>query len=277
MKFTADSFPDCYAYRITKITAEFARAFSHPALPPLPQLLSQISTSTSTSAHFYGAVVRSRDMIPLYYEVVIWMLKRDLLVTMHLRVRVVATPELKEKVRMRRDLDLARRGRVRSRSFAASGSALDKNDVASKQRRDSESKGSEGPDGSPVDYWMSMSPKSARAQARRASPKARTYKRDRSLSLMFNRPSDPSGKDGGDEGEDDGLFDEDSDLPFSIGTEFKHPGWDEDGPTMIPDPARANAVEQLWLSAMSDGISPYIARRFEQYVIRSCDCVESGS
>lgn len=265
-----------HLYSISSLKAEFSRAFSHPSLPPFPQLLSQISTSTSTSAHFYGAVVRSRDMIPLYHEVIIWMLKRDLLITLHLRVRIIAIPELKEKVRMRRELDLARRGRIRSRSFASvvrgTVNAVGTN---IKERRDSESKGSEGgPDGSPVNYWMSMSPKSARAQARRMSPAVREFKRDRSLSLMYNRQSDTYEKDGGGDEEDDydALFDEDPDVPFSVGTDPKHPGWNETGPTIIPDPARANAVERLWLSAMSDGKSPYIARRFEQYVI----CISSS-
>lgn len=197
------------------------------------------------------------------------MLKRDLLITLHLRVRVIATPELKERVRLRRDLDVARRGRVRARSFATSGQgALDNSDIGLKPRRDSESKGSEGPDGSPVDYWMSMSPKSARAQARRTSPVARGFRHNRSLSLMFHSQSGYSEKDGVDEGEDDGLFDEDTDLPFSVGTDLKHAGWNDAGPTIIPDPARADAVERLWLSAMCDGKSPYIARRFEQYVTR---------
>lgn len=263
--------------RISVLTAEFERTFSHPALPPFPKLLSQVSTSTSTSAHFYGAVVRSRDMLPLYHEVVIWMLKRELLITLHLRVRVFATPAVKEKVRIRRELALARRGRVRSRSMsmAAGGRIPEESseDIHKQERRDSESKGSDAAaDSSPVDYWMSMSPKHARAHARKMSPAVRNVRRDRSLSLVYN-PNEISDKDGAVEEEDeDALFDEDLDLPSSVGADLRHMDINGTGATVIPDPGRANAVERLWLSAMSDDKTPYIARRFEQYAILFFTC-----
>ena len=253
-------------HSILSLTADFERSFSnHPSLPPFPKLLSQISTSTKTSAHFYGAVVHSRDLIPLYHEVIIWMLKRDLLITLHLRVRVFATPALKERVRIRRELILARQGRVRSRSISVAGRTAADDSVEGhhhhKERRDSESKHSDAADSSPVDYWMSMSPKHARAQARKISPALHHVRRDRSLSLVYN-PSEISEKHGGEE-EEDGLFDEDLDLPSSIGLDvkiFEGGG----GATIIPDPGRANAVERLWLSAMSEDKAPNIARRFEQ-------------
>ncbi|TCD64919.1 hypothetical protein EIP91_003455 [Steccherinum ochraceum] len=96
------------------LPAEYARTFTHSALPALPQLLSLITSATyeQTANHFYASVVRSKELIPLYHEVVIWMLKRDLLGTLHLRIRVVATPELKEHVRLQRSLAIARKSRV---------------------------------------------------------------------------------------------------------------------------------------------------------------------
>lgn len=216
--------------------------------------------------------MQSRDMLQLYLDVVIWMLKRDLLITLHLRVRVVVTPELKEKVRTRRELALARRGRFRARSFGVPGrdAVIDTGDPHTKERRDSGSKGSEGgPDGSPINYWMSMSPKSARVQARRMSPTVRGVKRDRSVSLLYNQQQETSEKGGAvvEEDDFDALFDEDLDLPFSVEADTRDAGCNDDGPTIIPDPGRAKALERLWLSAMSDGKTPYIARRFEQYVI----------
>lgn len=197
------------------------------------------------------------------------MLKRDLLITLHLRVRIFATPSLKDKVRVRRELALARRGRIRSHSVSLAGHAAPESpdDTRKKERRDSESRGSDAADSSPVDYWMSMSPKHARAQARKMSPAVRNVKRDRSLSLVYNA-SEASEKDGGEEDEDyDAFFDEDVDLPISVGADVRH--WEDiTGATVIlPDPGRANAAERLWLSAMSDGKTPYIARRFEQYVV----------
>ena len=100
----------------------------------------------------------------------LWLLKRDLLVTLHLRVRVVATVALKDKVRLKRELSRARREGLRRRSMSI-GARRARVDDGAAARRSSESKGSEGaPDSSPVDYWMSMSPKSARRQARHMSP-----------------------------------------------------------------------------------------------------------
>ncbi|KAI0688404.1 nitrogen permease regulator of amino acid transport activity 3-domain-containing protein [Cytidiella melzeri] len=262
---TVFALPQTLPAPISILTADFARTFDHPSLPPFPKLLSQISTSTSTSAHFYGAVVRSRDMLPLYHEVVIWMLKRDLLITLHLRVRVIATPELKEKVRMRRELALARRGRLRSHSMSMAGRPVqDPDNGRQKERRDSESKGGDPADSSPVDYWMSMSPKHARAHVRKMSPAVRNVARDRSLSLVYHNPTEMSEKDGGVEDEDyDPLFDEDLDLPTYVGADVRHLE-SGTGATIIADPACANAAERLWLSAMSDEKTPYIARRFEQ-------------
>lgn len=260
MFFKHDFISFAQSIRIPILSADFERAFNYPSLPPFAKLLSQISTSTSTSAHFYGAVVRSRDMLPIYHEVVIWMLKRELLITLHLRVRIIVTPELKETVRVRRQLLSIHR--TRSQSLAGRGPGHS-SDARNKERRNSESKGSDAPDSSPVDYWVSMSPKHARAQARKISPTVRNMKRDRSLSLVYN-PSDISEKDGTVEEEDyDALFDDDLDMPSNGGRDARYVDGDP-STNIIPDPGRAIAVERLWLSAMSEGKTPYIARRFEQ-------------
>lgn len=198
-------------------------------------------------------------MLPLYHDVVIWMLKRDLLITLHLRVRIVATADLKEKVRMKRELARARRERIRSRSLSASGQRiLQEGDIKMRDRRDSESKASEGPDSSPIEYWMSMSPKSARRQARQMSPPPKTRKRDRSLSLLYGFPDKPGAIE---EEEDDGLLYDDD---FESGADEARAQWDESRHSMIPDPARATPLERLWLAAMSDGKDVHIARRFER-------------
>ncbi|KAH7880146.1 nitrogen permease regulator of amino acid transport activity 3-domain-containing protein [Lentinula edodes] len=73
----------------------------HPL--PLPEILSIISTSSAKQTggnHFFGSVLESRkDLIPLYHQVVSWMLKHDLIIVLHLRIRVVATPEVKALVK----------------------------------------------------------------------------------------------------------------------------------------------------------------------------------
>ncbi|KXN88494.1 Nitrogen permease regulator 3 [Leucoagaricus sp. SymC.cos] len=98
-------------YRLSVLTSEFVRDFNHPAIPPLPRILATISSSMSkqTESHFYACLVKTKELISTFYDVVIWMLKRDLLVTLHLRVRVVAPPNLKLHVQLQRERVLARR------------------------------------------------------------------------------------------------------------------------------------------------------------------------
>lgn len=201
-------------------------------------------------------------MVASYHDVIIWLLKRDLLVTLHLRVRIVATIELKEKVRMKRELARARRERIRRRSMSVNGR---------KATRDTESKGSEGgPDSSPVDYWMSMSPKSARRQARQISPSTRSGRRERSLSVLYGlREKEKKGGEGEGDGfdeedEDDFFFDEDLEVASLDTDEARTQAWNEASPSLIADPARATPLERQWLAGMSEGKDASIARRFQQ-------------
>ena len=56
--------------------------------------------NTNAAQHFYATVVQSnKSLLPLFHNVVAWMLKRDLLVTLHLHVRVVASVEVKKRCR----------------------------------------------------------------------------------------------------------------------------------------------------------------------------------
>ncbi|KAF8519553.1 nitrogen permease regulator of amino acid transport activity 3-domain-containing protein [Gautieria morchelliformis] len=78
---------------ISELTADFAQAF--PTLPPLPLIFSRLSSSPD---NFFETVVKSKENIPTYQTVIIWLLKRDLLVMLHMRFRLVATPTLKQLV-----------------------------------------------------------------------------------------------------------------------------------------------------------------------------------
>lgn len=80
--------------------------------------MSDVSTSASQS-HFFASVVEKKVNIPLYHDVVVWMLKRELLVTLHLRVRVVATGELKQRVKTR--LKKEAKEKERAKKLAAIG------------------------------------------------------------------------------------------------------------------------------------------------------------
>ena len=119
--------------RLPELAKEFARDFSHPAIPSLPKLFAMISnpkaaasgkpfspppsrTTSQMAAHstqqtaplpttspdFYTCVVKSKDLVPLYQDVLVWLLRRELVVALHLHIRLVATPAIKERVRKRR-------------------------------------------------------------------------------------------------------------------------------------------------------------------------------
>jgi hypothetical protein len=83
------------------VAEEFRDAFPDPFIPSLPQLLATILGASSN--HFYATVVKSNDRVPMFHDVVRWMLQRDLLVTLHLRVRTVVPAALKARARRRRD------------------------------------------------------------------------------------------------------------------------------------------------------------------------------
>ena len=66
--------------------------------------------SANTAQHFFATVVQSnRSLLPLFIPVVTWMLKRDLLVTLHLHVRVVASVGVKKKCRADNERERAER------------------------------------------------------------------------------------------------------------------------------------------------------------------------
>ncbi len=102
--------------RLRELAEDFEKDFSEQPVSSLPEILSAISTSSSQN-HFFATVVQTKDLLPLYHDVVIWMLKREMLITLHLRVRVVATKELKLRVKHRIEKARAKKhGASRGRS-----------------------------------------------------------------------------------------------------------------------------------------------------------------
>lgn len=209
---------------------------------PLAKILSTISTSTSKQSdnHFFAAVVKSKDLVGLYHDVVLWMLKRDLLITLHLRIRVVATAEIKYHVRMQRDMQRSKRSRRRLSSFGAISDTLP--DI----------RGNLPPVGRLS--WLSLSPKSARRQTRRLPSIGSGY--SRTSELLLDDDSD-DGFDFDDENEKDA--DDSDEAGVGWGTEE-----DTLTPTMISDPGRATPLQRKWLSAMSEDKEEHIAYRFDQ-------------
>ncbi|KAF7327834.1 hypothetical protein MKEN_00363200 [Mycena kentingensis (nom. inval.)] len=209
---------------LSQLTSEFAAEFASSGVPSLPQLLAKISSSGDT--HFFGAVVTKKDAIPLYHDVVLWLLKRDMLITLHLRVRVVATVRIKELVRFK--YASAKERREKGKGRRKGGSKL-------RNELDAESESQ---------TWLNASPKSARRFNRLPSVGGSRGSRLSELILHDDNVEYDATDEGetGDEGEDD----------------------DEDGgPTIIPDPGRATPLQQRWLAAMNEGKDPTLVRHFE--------------
>ncbi|KZT07725.1 uncharacterized protein LAESUDRAFT_651009 [Laetiporus sulphureus 93-53] len=258
---TIFSVPQKFPAPLPRLSAEFDRAFSDLAIQPLPKILSMVSIAThrQSANHFYATVVRSKELIPLYQEVVIWMLKRDLLITLHLRIRIVATEELKDRVRMKFEMARAKREYIHGRSMSLErgkeslsvGSADTKGTLTVSSASDSSS-------GVP---WFSLSPRFARKAFGKRSSGGQN---------PIGNPSSHSDTEklAGDEYDDD----------FALEAAEEWEDWyrgEDNNPysSLISDPARATRLERLWLAAMSDGKDPYIKKRFElinQYFDGKC-------
>ncbi|RDB26023.1 Nitrogen permease regulator 3 [Hypsizygus marmoreus] len=234
--------------RLAQLTAEFEKQFSHPSVPSLPEILATISSSGSkqTENHFFASVVRNKDLIPMYHDVVLWMLKRDMLITLHLRIRIVATRRLKIRVRIEREKALAKKAGL-------------KDQLRSSLRQELEAEGDDNDewDLSPPSgtIWLALSPKSARRHSRRTSNESS----QREEVQLF--------KGGHESGKHDGTEKRTTDEDGSDEPDDADSGWDtaEDHlrPSMISDPGRATPMQRRWLAAMSDGKEPQIAKRFQ--------------
>ncbi|KAJ7475742.1 nitrogen permease regulator of amino acid transport activity 3-domain-containing protein [Mycena latifolia] len=230
---TVFTLPAKFDSPLTELTTEFNKQFSAFGVPSLPQLLSAISTSSSNT-HFFAAVVQIREVIPLYQDVVLWMLKRDMLITLHLRIRIVATVRLKERVKFTK-------GRTRDKKSGGRKGH-------SKLRNQLDTDGDQSP---PSVSWLSLSPKSARRYSRLPSVGGSRSSRLSELIL-----EDDSGDSAGKRREDEETAESQDEIDNQSG--------EENEASMISDPGRATPLQRSWLSAMSDGKEPHIARRFEQ-------------
>jgi hypothetical protein len=177
----------------------------------------------------------------MYHEVVIWMLKRDMLITLHLRIRIVATVELKRRVKeQHRESKIVQKlGKINPSGRMQADSVRD----------------AQSSNGSPRNPFHLV--RNPLRFARRISSNESGHSEISELNFqeedIIDRPDYP-GESANSNSE---LDEEDS-------------GWDttEDhlGPSMINDPGKATPMQRRWLSAMSEGIEPAVAKRFERYV-----------
>ena len=217
--------------------------FVEKGVPPLPKLLSLISSNSSgqRANHFYATVVQSKELIPLYRDVLLWLLKHDLLVSLPLYVRIFVP------VTMKLTLNTERMGewmRERKRGYYAFVEE-------STQEND-------GPaDSSPIDNWLSMSPKTARKQTSELS-----------RSFAAHHPHDQGSRtEKSTEKDVEDRFDvEEEEQPSmrqAMFQEFDRIQGDL-RPSFIAEPSRATALENAWLADMSEGKDQRIVKLFQK-------------
>ncbi|CCL98792.1 uncharacterized protein FIBRA_00797 [Fibroporia radiculosa] len=247
---TVFSIPQKFSAPLSELSAEFDRVFASSGVPPLSKLVSVVSMASQQQSanHFFATVVKSKDLIPLYEDVVIWMLKRDLLITLHLRIRIVATEELKDRVRMKFEMARAKKERIQAQ-------ARNREHEKESSSQDTPRQGAEikefAPGTSPAMNWFSLSPHSARKHARQFTEDVQSQSSLQTQPDAVEKVQDDEFEDGfGSSGaEEEDWYRGDDNNPYS---------------SMVSDPARASRLERLWLAAMSDGKDAYIVKRFEQ-------------
>ncbi|TFK28214.1 hypothetical protein FA15DRAFT_665708 [Coprinopsis marcescibilis] len=241
---TIFSLPTKLPTPLSDLSKQFSVQFSHPAIPPLPTILSKISSSLAQKSnnHFFASVVKSKDLVPMYHDVVLWMLKHDLLITLHLRIRIVATSEIKEHVyNKRKQVHERRQSKLRG-SFTRTARHTQGLELDDLEESDT-----------PAVGWLSLSPTNPRQPSRRISS---VDSRKSGISELIIPEDD---EDLGYTGEGDDLEEMGSDETEITGSESDN----RFSPSMISDPGRATPLQRCWLSAMSEGKDPLIAKRFE--------------
>jgi hypothetical protein len=248
------SFTTSRPFSLASLASDFDAVFGGRT-PTLPVILATISAVSHRPAenHVFATVMREQvlagdaagareqevALVKLYLEVVKWMLQRDVLVRLHLRIRVVVPPALKVRVRAERDRRAAQAdrrakkgGRRDSKTEADSGSALDSAEEA----------GSE--------IFFPFSPRSARMRTRRLSSVSESTRQLERMGVAEKEAFDA-------EEEDDDDWDEDTLAESTL---------DDERTTLISNPIQATRLERRWLAAMSEGKDPELIARFNQWV-----------
>jgi hypothetical protein len=78
---------------LSELSTQFQSTFP-PTTPALETILAAVSSSPQAFCHF----VPSHDHHELYHRILIWLLRNDALIMLHVRFRLVVTREIKEAV-----------------------------------------------------------------------------------------------------------------------------------------------------------------------------------
>ena len=191
----------------------------------------------------------------MFHEVVRWMLQRDLLVTLHLRVRIVVPASLKARVRHRRE-------ELRENGWHA---GVDDAFRPRRHRARTDSGGSEGDFGlfDEPPWYTRHAPGSQHNGA--------------SIREAIEPPILEEGIELDEEidGEEEESADEAEVASPSQEEEEEEEG-DDNETSILADPGRATAVQRRWLQAMSEGKDELVTRRFDQFVTRHVYCGDLG-
>ena len=190
----------------------------------------------------------------MFYDVIRWMLQRDLLVTLHLRVRIVVPAALKARVRRRWE-ELRENGwqTEEEDGFRERGH---------KARTDS--------GGSVGDFALFDSP----AWYTRRGPGSQHN--GANIGEVIEPPILEEGIQLDEEMEEEEEEEEEEVVPAEA--EVVHRMEDNDEmeddyegteTSILADPGRATSVQRRWLQAMSEGKDEQVTKRFDQYVTAS--------
>ncbi|CAE6375521.1 unnamed protein product [Rhizoctonia solani] len=236
---------------LPELSAVFSRLFS--TVPPLPSLL---ATLTSYSRPF-STLIPSRDHRTFYLEVLIWLLRQGLLEKLHLRVRIVASGEIRAITRaaLARERENARLGKEVAQ-------VVGQRDTRRRRRR-RRSKASDevevyfAPASGSGEMFDPPSPELMRRHGNHPH-------RRQSLSVSMSEEAleeeeedwtedeeDEEGVYGDGVGTADVLLEEDSNIAGS-------------GSVIIAEPAEATQLEMRWMEAMTEGKDPGISQRFHR-------------
>lgn len=237
------------------------------------------SDRSDKDKHFFASVVSDKEQLPLYRRMVIWMLKEDVITTLHLRVRVVASARVKARARQLSDKYVTS-AKSDSRGSGREWAERAKTRLSDKEGRKSSKslknhRGRRSFRGSALQLDDNESGVSASMpsiafadqEKRRRRFSSNSASRDRENLVIREEKHDsepelgpapairmgPVEWEGNDDDNGKHFIDENS-LKDSI----------------IWNPARPTPIEEKWLNVMSEGKDPDLAKRFEQYVCTLC-------
>ncbi|KAG8892911.1 hypothetical protein FRC01_013885, partial [Tulasnella sp. 417] len=257
-----------FAEPLSTHTAAFAAGFPHP-VPPLPAILATLSSQPQS----FDKIVPLAEHRPMYTEVLIWLLQRDLVMMLHVRIRIIATKAIKERVLVARKKEVEeKREKQRqateeledgqdARAITGDGndSDSDPDEEGMEEQQNNNARERAAPDSPGIDIaFIASSPEVGRVNQRRSSHPHLRQDSFQMNSPGFRRPySGDSSESEEEESESSSELESDSELE----------GAGELEASIIANPARATATERRWLEAMMEGKDEDTRRMFEKLYV----------